>query len=94
MKRNAANAYSLSGLVQMESWVDPVTDRLIRYLEKREGQLVDMAVLFKDYAMDAVFSVTFGRDFNYIEKGDVLKFYYILETVSDYMAIVSIVNPM
>lgn len=90
MKRNASNAYSLNGLVQMESWIEPVTERLLKKLEARAGQPTDMSDLLKDYATDAVFAVTFGRDFNYIEQGDVLKMYGILETVSDYMAIVSI----
>lgn len=48
-----------------------------------------MPSVLKDYAMDAVLAVTFRRDFNYIEKCDVLKMYDILETVADYMAIVS-----
>lgn len=49
-----------------------------------------MSSVLKDYAMDAVLAVTFRRDFNYIEKGDVLKMYDILETVAEYMAIVSL----
>ncbi|OQE05135.1 hypothetical protein PENVUL_c027G06738 [Penicillium vulpinum] len=87
MKRNASNAYSTNGLVQMESWIDPVTDRLLNKLHREAGEPIDVSNVLKDYAMDAVFAVTFGRDFNYIEKGDVLKMYGILETVADYMAI-------
>ncbi|KAH7007047.1 cytochrome P450 [Ilyonectria destructans] len=87
MKRNASNTYSLNGLVQMESWTEPVTERLLKNLEARARQPTDMSDLLKDYAMDAVFAVTFGRDFNYIEQGDVLKMCGLLETVSDYMAI-------
>ncbi|KAK7424579.1 hypothetical protein QQZ08_008589 [Neonectria magnoliae] len=87
MKRNASNAYSTNGLVQMESWIDPVTERLLNKFHLQAGKPIDIAGILKDYAMDAVFAVTFGRDFNYIEKGDVLKMYGILETVSDYMAI-------
>lgn len=94
MKKNAANAYSLNGLVQMEPWIEPVTERFLQYLEKQaqDGQAIDLAEPLKNYAMDAVFSVTFGRDFNYIEKGDVLRMYYILEIASDYMAIVSFIS--
>ncbi|VUC23387.1 unnamed protein product [Clonostachys rosea] len=87
MKRNASNAYSTNGLIQMESWIDPVTDRLLLKLHKLAGQSVDISAVLKDFAMDSVFAVTFGRDFNYVEEGDVLKMYGILETVSDYMAI-------
>jgi hypothetical protein len=92
MKKNAANAYSTNGLIQMESWIEPVTERLVRKLRRQAGQPVDIACLLKDYAMDAVFAVTFGRDFNYVEEGDVLKMYGVLETVSDYMAVVSILS--
>ncbi|CAG9945194.1 unnamed protein product [Clonostachys rosea f. rosea IK726] len=88
MKKNAANAYSTNGLIQMESWIEPVTERLVRKLRRQAGQPVDIACLLKDYAMDAVFAVTFGRDFNYVEEGDVLKMYGVLETVSDYMAVI------
>lgn len=93
MKRNASNAYSTNGLVQMESWIDPVTERLLNKLRLQVGKPVDISGALKDYAMDAVFAVTFGRDFNYIEKGDVLNMYGVLETVSDYMAIVSAQPP-
>ncbi|KAJ5382629.1 Cytochrome P450 [Penicillium concentricum] len=86
-RANASNAYSTNGLVQMESWIDPVTDRLLSKLHRQAGEPIEMSSVLKDYAMDAVFAVTFGRDFNYIEKGDVLKMYGILETVADYMAI-------
>lgn len=89
MKRNASNAYSTNGLVQMESWIDPVTERLLSKLQRQAGKPIEMSSVLKDYAMDAIFAVTFGRDFNYIEKGDVLKMYGILENLADYMAIVS-----
>lgn len=73
----------------MESWIDPVTERLLGKLHRQAGEPIEISSILKDYAMDAVFAVTFGRDFNYIENGDVLKMYGILETVADYMAIVS-----
>lgn len=73
----------------MESWIDGVTERLLSKLHRQAGEPMDMSNVTKDYAMDAIFAVTFGRDFNFIEKGDVLKTYGILETVTDYMAIVS-----
>lgn len=44
----------------------------VKKLEARAGQPPDMLDLRKDHAMDVVFAVTFGRDFNYIEQGDVL----------------------
>lgn len=91
MKKNAANAYSLNGLVQMEPCIEPVTERLIEKLEVKASaqEIVDMAVVFKDYTMDAIFALTFGKDFNYLEKGDTLGMYGVIDTFSDYMAIVS-----
>ncbi|KAF4767582.1 hypothetical protein HAV15_009338 [Penicillium sp. str.  len=56
-------------------------------LHRQAGEPIKMPSVLKDYAMDAVLAVTFRRDFNYIEKCDVLKMYDILETVADYMAI-------
>lgn len=91
VKKNAANAYSLANLVQMEPYVDRVTERLLMKLdrgtENKTG--VDLGILLKNYAMDAVFSITFGSDFDYIEKGDTLGMYRLIDLFTDYMAIVS-----
>ncbi|KAM5343361.1 hypothetical protein ACJ41O_011898 [Fusarium nematophilum] len=73
---NLSTAYDEEGLVP---------DTFV--LTDKAGEPIEMSGVLKDYAMDAVFAVTFGRDFNYIEKGDVLNMYGILETVADYMAI-------
>lgn len=90
MKRNAANAYSLNGLVKMEPWLEPVTDRLLNLLDTTisNGHFCDLGKVMKDYAMDAVFALTFGRDFNYLESGDVLGMHDVLDKGTDYMAIV------
>ena len=52
MKKNAANAYSLNGLVKMEAWIEPVTDRLFRLLDQHaESQnIVDAAPILANYA--------------------------------------------
>ncbi len=94
MKRNAANAYSLNGLIEMEAWIDPVTDRLVKLLDgfADDGRVWDLGKVVKDYAMDAVFAITFGRDFNYLEGVDVLGMYKVLEVETDYMAIVSLLS--
>ena len=93
MKRNAANAYSMNGLVQMESWVEPVTNRLVCILEDQyidSKKPCDLGNLLKNYAMDAIFALTFGKDLNYLENGDTKNLMKIVDTISDYMAIVSI----
>lgn len=91
MKRNAANAYSLNALIQMEPYVDEVLGALLNKLDSfaANGADCDLGETSKDYAMDAVTSITFGKNFNYINKGDHLRFYKGLDVMTDYMAIVS-----
>lgn len=90
LKRGAANAYSLNSIVHMEPYIDKVTERLIKLLDgyvesKRPCRLGDT---LKNYAMDAIFAITFGKDFNYLENGDHLELYRSLDISTDYMAIV------
>ncbi|KAL2394087.1 Cytochrome P450 monooxygenase cicH [Exophiala dermatitidis] len=89
MKRNAANAYSLNALVQMEPYVDEVTTHLLSILDRyaEAGQVCNIGDVAKNYAMDAITSITFGRNFNYLDKGDTLRFYKTLDIFTDYMAI-------
>ncbi|KAF1851628.1 cytochrome P450 oxidoreductase [Cucurbitaria berberidis CBS 394.84] len=90
MKRNAANAYSMNGLLQMESWIEPVTERLLQRLEERHvktGQPCDLGKLLQLYAMDAVFSLTFGKDKDFMEHGDQHGMMRTLDLMTDYMAI-------
>ncbi|KAJ5193166.1 Cytochrome P450 [Penicillium cf. viridicatum] len=70
--------------------IDPVTERLLSKLHLQAGEPIEMSSVLKGYAMDTVFAVTFRRDFNYIEKGDILKIYGISETVADYITIFSL----
>lgn len=92
MKRNAANAYSLNGLVQMESCFEPVTERLLQLLDKNveDASTIDLGNILQNYTMDAIFQITYGRDFNYLEKGDVLGLSKIIIMMMNYMAIVSL----
>ncbi|KAI1083675.1 cytochrome P450 oxidoreductase [Whalleya microplaca] len=89
MKRGAANAYSLNGLVQMEPWIDPVTSRLVQILRafSQTKEAVDIAELMQGYAMDAICALTFGKDFNHMDGGDHLGFYKNNKFANDYMAI-------
>jgi len=92
MKRNAANAYSLAALQQQEPYVDEVTRNLLKILDRHAetGNVCDIGDIAKNYAMDAVTTITFGRNFNYLEKGDTLKLYKGIDIFTDYMAIVSL----
>jgi hypothetical protein len=91
MKRNAANAYSLNGLIQFEPWVDPVVNRLLDILDEHAhaNSICDLGELLKRFAMDAVCSLTFGSDFGYLEKGDELNFFKSVDLFTAYMSIVS-----
>lgn len=91
MKRNAANAYSLNSLVLMEPWIEPVTDRLIKRLEyhAERDEAIDLGQNIANYTMDAVFALTFGRDFDYMSHGDVLGILKVIKIASWYMAVVS-----
>lgn len=92
MKRNAANAYSLNGLIQVEPWVEPVISRFLKILDNhaRSKATCDLGELLKRFAMDAVCSLTFGSDFGYMEKGDQLNFFKSIDLFTAYMSIVSV----
>lgn len=95
MKRGAANAYSMSAVVQAEQYVDNVTKTLLSLLDNsaQDGSVCNIGELLKNYAMDTVIAITFGKHFNYLEKGDTLKLYKNLDVFTDYMAIVSVTRP-
>ncbi|GME48594.1 cytochrome P450 oxidoreductase [Neofusicoccum parvum] len=89
MKRNAASAYSMNALVQMEPWLDGPTDRLLQILKEHAAsqKSCDLGELLKRYAMDAVFSLTFGQDLDFLRKGDEIGMFKTLDIFTDYMAI-------
>lgn len=90
MKRNAANAYSLQGLIQMEPFVDQVVDKLLEKLDGYclDGSVCDIGVILKDFSMDAVFSLTFGKTLDFINNGDEMGMYRTLDVATSYMAVV------
>ncbi|KAI1079804.1 cytochrome P450 oxidoreductase [Whalleya microplaca] len=89
MKRNAANAYSMNGLVNMEPWIEPVTERFVKKLDEYadRGEAVDFGAMIANYTMDAVFALTFANDFDYMSRGDVLGIHRIMKLASWYMAV-------
>ncbi|KAJ9150018.1 Cytochrome P450 oxidoreductase [Pleurostoma richardsiae] len=89
MRRNAANAYSLNGLMQFEPWVEPVITRVTHVIDEHADTRApfDLGQLLKRFAMDAVCSLTFGRDFNYLEKGDEMRFFKSVDLFTAYMSI-------
>lgn len=93
VKRSAASSYSLNSLVQLEMHLRPVTQRLLDILDRdyttTDGRL-DLGPLLQCYAMDAIFSLTFGKDLNHMDKGDYLAMFKGSKFINDYMAIVSL----
>ncbi|CAH0020334.1 unnamed protein product, partial [Clonostachys rhizophaga] len=89
LKQGAANAYSLTSLVKMEPLLSPVTERLLRILDRHAeaGTMCDFGDVLKNYALDAIFAISFGQDMNYLEKGDHLRLYRVLDIFTSYMAI-------
>ncbi|KAH7007051.1 cytochrome P450 oxidoreductase [Ilyonectria destructans] len=85
----AANAYSLNNVVKMEPFINKVTDRLLNMLDEHAEtkKVCNLGDILKYYAMDTIFAITFGKDFNYLEKGDHLDLYYVLDVFTHYMAI-------
>ncbi|KAK7214291.1 hypothetical protein V2G26_021469 [Clonostachys chloroleuca] len=73
----------------MEPLVSPVTERLLRILDRHAeaGTVCDFGDVLKNYAMDAIFAISFGQDMNYLEKGDHLRLYRVLDIFTSYMAI-------
>lgn len=91
MKRNAASAYSMNALVQMEPWLAGPAQRLFDLLDEAAAikQKCDLGELLRRYAMDAVFALTFGKDLDFLRKGDRTGMLKTLDVFTDYMAIVS-----
>ncbi|CAH0047591.1 unnamed protein product [Clonostachys solani] len=90
LRRGAANAYSLNSMVQLEAYVDPVTERLIHKIQKEYAtgkRIIDLSQLVQQYAMDAICALTYGKDLNHIEKGDYLGFFKTSLIINRYMGI-------
>jgi hypothetical protein len=91
MKRNAANAYSLQGLVRLESLVDTIINRLLERFDgyAANGTVCDIGQYMLFFSMDAIFMVTFGQDLDFISKGDERKLLMHLQDGLVYMVSVS-----
>ncbi|EQB49053.1 hypothetical protein CGLO_11649 [Colletotrichum gloeosporioides Cg-14] len=73
MKRNAANAYALQALVQLEPLVDRTIDNLLKHLDicyASTGAICNLGEYMHFFAMDTIFNITFGRDLDFINSGD------------------------
>ncbi|KAJ5373922.1 Cytochrome P450 oxidoreductase [Penicillium concentricum] len=92
MKKNAYNAYSMGSMLQLEPLVDTVTNRLFKILDEiveTPSRTCDLGKWLRYYATDVIFTVTFGEDLQFMEKGDPIGMMPMLEYVAgDYTAIV------
>ncbi|KAI1078992.1 cytochrome P450 [Whalleya microplaca] len=89
MKRNAANAYSLQALVQLEPMVDNIIERLFRRLDQEHvaaAKSCDIGQYMHFFAMDTIFTVTFGSDLDFINLGDAKGFCKNLQDGLVYLA--------
>ncbi|KAF2651155.1 cytochrome P450 oxidoreductase [Lophiostoma macrostomum CBS 122681] len=89
IKKSAANAYSLNGLVKMEAWIDPVTERLFRLLDPyaENQKSLELGDVLSNYAMDAVFALTFGEDMDFLTNGDKSGIQKIIAQATTYLAV-------
>ncbi|KAK7425613.1 hypothetical protein QQZ08_007936 [Neonectria magnoliae] len=91
MKRNAANAYSLSSVVQLESYVDEVADKLFGLLDREvedQSKVLCLDFYMHAFAMDAIFMISFGKSLNILEKGDTHSIMASFDKIMPYMATV------
>ncbi|KAH7142147.1 cytochrome P450 [Dactylonectria macrodidyma] len=72
MKRNGANAYATSALLQLEPLVDTIIERLLWSPDTfaYSGKMCDIGQHLRFFSIDAIFAMTFGNDLNFVDKGD------------------------
>jgi cytochrome P450 len=92
MKRNGNSAYAMSSIVKMEEFADRETVKLFQAWDElyaASGQPFDVGRWMIFYALDAIFALTYGEDFGFLDKrSDQYWFIDTLEKISDYGAVV------
>ncbi|KAL4961348.1 cytochrome P450 [Aspergillus stella-maris] len=90
MKRNPANAYSMSSLVQLEPYIDEVSSRAFQVLDRETETTgkagIDFGHLLHRYAMDTVLMLTFGQTMDFLEKGDENNILAAFDVIMPYMS--------
>jgi len=66
-RRLVAKAYSLSSLLELEKFVDLMTETFSKALESVD--IVDMSFWMQAYALDVVGELAFGKAFGFVESG-------------------------
>ncbi|KAH8889601.1 cytochrome P450 oxidoreductase [Thozetella sp. PMI_491] len=90
MKRNSANAYAMSALVQLEPYFDQTAATLFASLDTiagTPGNVVDFGDYMHRFAMDAVFMLTFGKTMQLVEKGDKDRVLSAFDIIMPYMSL-------
>ncbi|KAH6643351.1 cytochrome P450 [Truncatella angustata] len=91
MKRNAANAYSLQALIQIEPLVDQVLKSLLDRFDEiyvSQRKTCDLGQYMLYFAMDAIFTITFGKNLDFVRKGDTKKLCHQVRSGLPYIACV------
>ncbi|CZR65555.1 uncharacterized protein PAC_15455 [Phialocephala subalpina] len=83
LRRRVSKAYSMSYILQMEHFIDPLVDDIRSKLTALSGQSVDMSQWTQYFAFDAVGELAFGKAFGFIENQ--CDFNGLLESVYVYM---------
>lgn len=81
----------MAGAVQAETFMDAITERLIRILDEKHvntGAVCDMGNYMHLYATDVIFNVTFGTDMNFLEGGDYIHMLKTMTIFFNYSGIV------
>ncbi|KAL1888261.1 hypothetical protein Sste5346_009653 [Sporothrix stenoceras] len=69
LKRPIAGIYSMTNLVSFEPYVDTTIAALLRQLEARAGQTVDLGAWLQFFAFDVMGEITFSRRFGFLDTG-------------------------
>lgn len=67
-KRNVSNAYAMSSMLGMESLVNECTQVLMKKLQQKEQDSIDLGTWLQWYAFDVVGKITFSAQFGFMEE--------------------------
>jgi hypothetical protein len=67
LRRRVSKAYSMSYVLQMEKFIDPLVENMRTKFTKYSGTSIDMSMWTQYFAFDAVGELAFGKAFGFIE---------------------------
>ncbi|GME65706.1 hypothetical protein N7449_011801 [Neofusicoccum parvum] len=69
-RKLVARAYSMDSMVYLEPKINAVVESLTKKLDQLCGQTIDLGDWLQFFAFDVIGSVSFSREFGYVEAGD------------------------